>query len=270
MKLIEYIILAVIQGLTEPLPISSSGHMYLFKNLFNTNIFNNMNYEIICNFGSFLAILIIFWKDIIIFIKDFFTFIFNKEKRKETKKGFLYCIYIVVSTIPITITGLFFKEFAEAKFTNMIFLGVAFLLTSISLFLVKNIKGKKDDFDITLKDAIIIGFFQAVTIFPGISRSGTVLVACLLCNLSRNSALKYTFICYFPVSIGSLILGTADLINTPNISSLIFPFALGLIISGVITYLTYSWLNNWVKKGKMIYFSIYCLMLSIFIFIFFR
>lgn len=270
MELLKYLIIAFIQGITEPLPISSSGHMYLFKKIFNTKMFNNLNFEIICNFGSFLAILFIFRKDIIKLIKDFFTFVFKKEEREKTKKSFLYCLYLVISTIPVTITGLLFKDFIEKELSNVLILGFAFLITALSLFLVRNINGKKDDFDITWKDAIIIGLFQAVTILPGISRSGTVLVACLICKLNRSAALKYTFILYFPVSVGSMILGIGDIINDPNLTSMLLPFGLGLIIACIITYFSYEWLSNWVKKGKLVYFSIYCLLLAAFIFIYFR
>jgi len=270
MELFKYIIIAVIQGITEPLTISSSGHMFLFKSLLNTNMFNDLNYEIICNFGSFLAIFIIFRKDIFKLINDFFTFIFKSSKRKSTKKSFWYCIYLLISTIPVAIMGLLFKDFVENKLNQIYILGFAFLITALVLFLVRNIKGSKEDFDITLKDAIIIGLFQAITIFPGISRSGTVLVACLICKLSRNAALKYTFILYFPVSVGSMILGVSDLINNPNLSSLLLPYGIGMVIAGVITYFSYEWLSSWVKKGRLAYFSVYCLFLAAFIFIYFR
>lgn len=270
MGLFKYIVLAIVQGFTEPLPISSSGHMYLFRQVFNFNMLNNMNYEVICNFGSFIAIFIIFWKDIFKFINDFLTFIFKKNQREKSKNGFWYCIYVVISTIPVTITGFFFKDYIETKLSNPMILGFAFLITAISLFIVKNIKGNKKDFDITLKDAIIIGLFEAVTIVPGISRSGTVLVACLICKLKRETALKYTFILYFPVSIGSMILSASDIISQNNLSSLILPYSLGLVISGIITYFSYTWLSNWVKKGKLQYFAYYCLLLVLFIFIYFR
>lgn len=270
MSIIKYIIIAIIQGLTEPLPISSSGHMFLFKKLFNTNMFNDLNFEIICNFGSFLAILFIFRKDVYKLLKDFFTYIFNKEKRSETKANFKYCLYIIISTIPVGICGLLFKDIIETKLTNIKLLGFAFLFTSLFLFIVRNIKGNKEDHDITIKDALLIGLFQMITILPGISRSGTVLVACLLCKLKRETALKYTFILYFPVSIAAMILGVKDLITSPNVSSLLLPYSLGLIIAMIITYFSYDWLSKTVKKGKLIYFSIYCILLSLFIFIYFR
>lgn len=270
MSLIKYIFLAFIQGLTEPLPISSSGHMFLFKSLFNTNMFNDLNFEIVCNFGSFLAILFLFRKDVIKLVKEFFVYIFSKNKREKTKNSFKYCLYIVVSTIPVIITGFLLKDFIENKFNNIKFLGFAFLITALALFLVRNIKGEKGDNDITLKDAIIIGLFECITIMPGISRSGTVLVACLICKLKRETALKYTFMLYFPVSLGAMILSLSDLLSSPNLVSLLMPYTLGMFIALFITLMSYEWLANWVKKGKLQYFSIYCLLLALFIFIYFR
>ncbi len=269
MNTIIYIILGIIQGLTEPLPISSSGHIFLFKNLFNTEMFNSLNFEIISNFGSFVAIFIIFWKDIKELVSSFFIYIFNKDKRSENKNKFKYCWLVVISTIPVGITGLLFKDKLENLY-NLKGLAIAFLITALALFIVRNIKGTKGDYDITIKDAIVIGLFQMITIIPGISRSGTVLVACLLCNLKRETALKYTFILYFPVSVATMILGVSDLISTPELSSLLIPYFLGMITAGVVTYISYKWLSNFVKKGKLYYFSIYCLLLSIFIFLYFR
>lgn len=272
MNLLEYIILAVIQGITEPLPISSSGHMLVFKNIFNTKMFSSdLNFEIICNFGSFIAIFIIFYKDIIKYVTQFFKFIFDSKNRSKYKKGFLYCLYVVISTIPVTITGLIFKDKIENLFAGKIILiGFMFLITALALFIVRKFKGAKDDDNITFVDAIIIGLFQAITIIPGISRSGTVLVACLLCKLKRDSALRYTFILYFPVSIGAMLLGVSDLIKSPNLADLVMPYAVGMVVAGVITYFSYEWLSNWVKRGKLAYFAIYCILLAAFIFIYFR
>ena len=268
MDFIKYIILGIIQGITEPLPVSSSGHIFLFKNLFETEIFNTLNFEIISNFGSFLAILFIFRKDIIELIKNFFTFIFNSKKRENNKNGFMYVIKMIISTIPVGLTGILFNDYLEANYTSLKFLAIAFLFTALMLFIVKNIKGEKGSYDITIKDAIIIGLFQAITIIPGISRSGTVLVACLICKLKREDALKYTFMLYFPVSVGTMLLKVPDIINTP--STLLLPYLSGMIASLIITYFTYKWLSSIVKNGKLWKFSIYCVCLALFILIYFR
>lgn len=269
MDIITYIILGIIQGITEPIPVSSSGHIFLFKNIFNTNIFNTLNFEIISNFGSFIAIFIIFWKDIKELIVAFFSYIFKKDTRKKYETKFRYALFVILSTIPVGITGFLFKDKLESLY-SLKGLAIAFLITALALFIVRNIKGTKDDADIKLKDALLIGLFQAVTIIPGISRSGTVLVACLLCNLKRDTALKYTFMLYFPVSVGTLILGVSDLANTSELSSMLVPYLAGMIAAGVITFFSYKWLSNWVKKGSLWKFSIYCVILALFIFIYFR
>src|SRR5699024_4464254 len=147
MDIITYIILGIIQGITEPIPVSSSGHIFLFKNLFNTNMFNSLNFEIISNFGSFIAIFIIFLKDIIEFIIDFFSYIFKKDTRKKYASKFRYALYIIISTIPVGITGFLFKDEIENLY-SLNGLAIAFLITALALFIVRNIKGTKSDEDI--------------------------------------------------------------------------------------------------------------------------
>ena len=266
MNLIKYIILGIIQGVTEPLPISSSGHLLIFRELFNTNMFNDLNFEVIVNFGSFLAILIIFWKDIVQLITGFFKYLFgNKNFKKEWK----YCWLIVLGSIPVGIVGLLFKDKIEA-IASVKEVGIALIITAIALFLVKNSNGKKEDNDLTWVDAIIIGLFQMCALLPGLSRSGMVLVGCLLCKLNKESALKYTFLLYFPVSVASFGLSSIDVIKGGLDKSLMLSYGLGLIAAFVATYLTYKWLSNIVKKGSLWKFSIYCILVAIFVLIYFR
>ena len=238
MDYITCIILGLLQGITEPLPI------------------------------SYLAILFIYRKDINKLIKNFFGFIFSKKNKNNNKDGFLYIIKLIVSTIPVGIAGVLLNDYLEAHFNSLILLGFTFLFTALMLYIVRNIKGSKDSNDITFKDAIIIGLFQMVTIIPGISRSGTVLVACLICKLKREDALKYTFMLYFPVSLGTMLLKVPDLLVTPT--SLLMPYLIGMLIAMVVTFISYKWLSNIVKNGKLWHFSIYCLCLALFIFIYFR
>ena len=270
MDIIKYIILGIIQGLTEPLPISSSGHLVLFKNLFNANMLNDVNFEIVVNFGSFLAILFIFRKDVLRLIQGFFSYIFDKKNRKKFAQDFKYCLLIIIGSIPVGIAGLLFKDKIDSWSGNMTLLGCAFLITSLMLFLVRKANGKKKDYDITVKDAIIIGLLQMVALTPGISRSGTVLVGCLLCGISRESSLKYTFMLYFPVSVASMGLGVVDLFQDGNLSNLLLPYTLGMIAACIVTYFSYRWLSSLVKRGKLWKFSVYCFILAIFVLIYFR
>ena len=269
MNYLIYIILGILQGFTEPLPISSSGHLFLFKNLFNTNMLNDLNFEIFVNFGSFLAIFLIFYQDILKLIKSFFTYIFNPKQKNIVEKDFKYCLLIIIGSIPVGIAGILFKDYIE-NLLNLKLLGLAFLITAFSLFLVKNIQGEKNDYDITYKDALIIGILQMIALIPGISRSGTVLVGCLLCKLNRKTALKYTFMLYFPVSVASMGLGLLDFFKNSTSNTLLIPYLIGATLASIVTYFSYKWLSTLVQKGKLWKFSIYCLILSIFIFIYFR
>ena len=142
MELIKYVILGIIQGLTEPLPISSSGHLLIFRELFNTNMFNDLNFEVMVNFGSFIAILIIFWKDIVRLVTSFFKYLFaDKKDKKKYYEDFKYCMLIVVGSIPVGIIGLIFKDKIEA-IASVKEVGFALLITALALFIVKNSKGK--------------------------------------------------------------------------------------------------------------------------------
>jgi len=267
MEILKYIILGIIQGLTEPLPVSSSGHLLIFRELFNTNMFNDLNFEVLVNFGSFIAILIIFWKDVVRLVTNFFKYIFSKGDKKYYN-DFKYCMLIVIGSIPVGIVGFLFKDVIES-YSNVKGVGVALLVTALALFLVKNSNGTKKDNDITYKDAIIIGLFQMIALVPGLSRSGMTLVGCLLCKLDRETSLKYTFMLYFPVSIASFGLSLVDIISTGIPNNLVIGYTLGMVAAAIVTYLTYGWLSNLVKKGSLWKFSIYCVIVSLFIFLYF-
>lgn len=261
MILFKYIIFGLIQGLTEPLPISSSGHLFLFKYLFNTNTFNDLNFEIILNFASFIAIFFIFREDIIRLIKSFLTYIFDskKRKKKEIKEDFKYCWLIVLGCVPAGLVGALFKDQIESLISIKL-LGISFIVTALALLFVKNKDGKRLGKDLTVKDAIIIGLFQMIALMPGISRSGSVLVGCFLMGLKREDALKYAFMLYLPVSIGSFVLGITDLNIGPH---LIGPYIYGFLASMVMTYFASLWFFDVVKKGKLYKFSIYLVIVGL-------
>ena len=266
-KIIKYLFFGLLQGFTEPLPISSSGHLYLFRYLLNTDAFSDLTFEIVLNFASLIAIFFIFRKDIIKLIRSFITYLTDKTKRSNNniKNDFKYCLLIVVGSIPAAIAGILFKDQIEALI-NPKLLGVAFIITAIMLFIVRKYRGKKKDEDITYKDAIIIGLFEMVALFPGISRSGAVLVGCLLMGLSRDSSIKYSFMLYLPVSIGSFIF-SLDEISALS-SNLILPYIIGFIASMVMTYFASLWFFDIVKKGKLAKFSIYLIVLGLIVLIF--
>ena len=263
---IKHLFLAIIQGFTEPIPISSSGHLVIFKSILNSGILNDLNFEIILNFGSLIAIVIFFFNDIITIIKDFFLFIKTKDKKYE--KNFKYSLLIIVGTIPAGIIGFLFKDTIEELLSGVKIVGIALLVTSLFLYLIKNIKGKKNDDEISFKDAIIIGCFQAVALLPGISRSGATIVGGMFRNLKRETAFKFSFMLYIPISLATMLLGVKDLMETSISSTLLMTYLICMIASGVITYFTTKWFNNIMKNGKLIYFVIYCLIVGSLVIIF--
>ena len=265
-EIIKHIILGIIQGFTEPLPISSSGHVYILRSILNVGELTDLNFEIIVNFGSLIAILLIYYKDIKKLVINFFKYF--KVKNKETKNDFKYCILIVLGVIPIGIVGFLFKDQIENFLNSTKIIGISFLITALFLYLVRNIKGNKNDNDLTWKDALIIGLVQIIAVIPGISRSGSTLIAALFCNVKRDSAFKYSFMLYIPISVGTTLLGIKDLITMPNIHEMILPYGLGFIASLIVSFFTLRWFMNVVKKGKFIYFSIYCLVLGLAVLLF--
>lgn len=265
-KIIKYILLGAIQGFTEPIPVSSSGHIVIFKNLFNLDILKDINFEIVVNFGSFIAICFLYRKEIAYIIRDFFLFL--KTKKEKYKENYKYAWLIVIGTIPAGLAGLLLKDYIDKLSDNVKLIGVALLITAVALFLIKDFKGKKGKKDISVKDAIIIGLFQVVSLFPGISRSGATVVGGMTNNLKRETALNYSFMLYIPISLATMVLGVKDLIDTPNLSSLILPYTLGMIASMILTYFSAKWFINIMKKGKLIYFSIYCLIVGLLVIIF--
>ncbi|MBO5182851.1 MAG: TSUP family transporter [Bacilli bacterium] len=266
MLLLKYLILGIIQGFTEPLPISSSGHLRIFKSIFNSEVLSDMNFEIIVNFGSLVAILVLYRKEIINIIKDFFCYIKTKEKRYEV--NFKYAWLIAIGTIPAALLGLFVKDFIEEYFTTKL-VGLMLIITSILLFIIKDIKGKKEKKDMTIKDAIKIGLFQVVALLPGISRSGATVVGGMKSNLTRETALNYSFMLYIPISLASMILGVSDLFSSGNLNELLIPYIVSMIAAGIVTYYAAKLFIDIMKKGKLIYFSIYCLIVGIITFIIF-
>lgn len=257
---IKYLILGLIQGFTEPIPVSSSGHLRIFEELLGNGFFNDLNFEIIVNFGSFLAIVLFFWNDIWTLICDFFGYI--KTRKKSYLNGFRYCLFIIIGTIPAGIAGILLKDFIEESLGSVRIVGAALVITSLFLYLIKDFKGIKSDREITYKDAFIIGLFQMIALFPGISRSGATIVGAMFLNFKRDTAFKFSFMLYLPISLATMLLGTKDFISSNPSGSLLFYYFIGMLASFIMTFFATKWFQNIMKKGKLMYFVVYCLIVG--------
>lgn len=273
-KLIEYLLLGILQGITEPIPVSSSGHLLILQTIiekFHQGL--DINFEVlatITNFGSLIAIIIIFWKDIVSLVESFFKYIFKKDRSKKVSNDFSYCLKIIIATIPAGVMGLVVTKLGLlAKLEeNVKFIGLMLLLTALFLFLIRNFKGKKDRDKITFMDSVVVGLCQMISIIPGISRSGATIVGGMFRNIKRESAFDFSFILYIPISIATSILGVKDLFDMTISTGDMILYIITALMALIFTYIFTKWFSKIVKEGKLIYFSIYCVILGFIVILF--
>ncbi|MFB1050071.1 undecaprenyl-diphosphate phosphatase [Paraliobacillus sp. JSM ZJ581] len=258
--LLKYIFFGFIQGFTEPIPISSSGHLVIVQNLFNLKL-DNLSFEILVNFGSLIAVLIIYRNDIIRLIQNGFQYIVSREK--QAKNDFNFILYLVVATIPAGVIGLLFEDHIGAFFSVNKMIGITLIITGIALWIIRNIRGRKNDGALTLKDAIIIGLAQSVALIPGISRSGATIVAAMLLGMKQETALRFSFLLYIPISLGTMVLSLDDLL-TPELKTMWIPYLLAFITAIIATYYALRWFMNIMAKGNLKYFAFYCFIVGFF------
>ncbi len=248
----EALILGLIQGLTEYLPVSSSGHLAIGSALFGIEGEENLAFTIIVHVATVLSTLVILWKEIEWIFKGLFKFQMNDETR--------YVINIIVSMIPIGIVGVFFKDKVEAIFgSGLLVVGFCLLVTALLLSFSYYYKPRQKE-KISLKDAFIIGLSQACAVLPGLSRSGTTIATGLLLGNSKEKLAQFSFLMVIPPILGEALLDALKMMKGEDIAgdipaiSLIVGF-LAAFVSGCVAC---KWMINIVKKGKLIYFAIYC------------
>ena len=251
----EALILGLVQGLTEFLPVSSSGHLEIGKFLFNVEVKDSLNFIIIVHFATVLSTVTVFFKDIKRLFAGLFMFKWNEETR--------YVVKILVSMIPVMIIGILFREEVESLFSeNLVLVGGALLVTALLLISTHLVKpGQKK---IPFLDAFIIGIAQAVATIPGISRSGATISTGLLLKNGRADVAQFSFLMVLMPIMGAALLDILSISSSPTeagiaASSLVIGF-LAAYLSG---YLACRWMINLVKKGNLYWFAIYCAILGI-------
>lgn len=254
----EALILGLIQGLTEYLPVSSSGHLAIGAALFGIEGEENLAFTIVVHTATVLSTLVILWKEIRWIFKDLFQFKMNDGTR--------YTLNIIVSMIPIGIIGVFFKDKVEEIFgSGLLIVGCMLLLTALLLAFSYYAKPRQKE-NISLKDAFIIGIAQACAVMPGLSRSGSTIATGLLLGNKKEKLAQFSFLMVIPPILGEALLDAIKMLGGNSIagdipgSSLIIGF-LAAFISGC---LACKWMINIVKKGKLIYFAIYCIIAAAF------
>ncbi|HAP79309.1 MAG TPA: undecaprenyl-diphosphate phosphatase [Ruminococcus sp.] len=269
MEFLDAVIQGIIQGLTEFLPVSSSGHLALYQHYFGkSEDSSGLFFSAILHLGTLLATFLAFRTEIWALIKEFFSMIGDLFKGKlfKTKMNperrmivmlILSCL-VLVPFVPLKST----IEMVSEKY--MIVLGCLFLYTSVILYLSDRCtKGKKSEADITPKNALTVGLFQAIALFPGVSRSGSTISSGLFCGFSREFAVRYSFILGIPTILAGCLLEVKDAVDASESMGNFAVYAVGFVVSAIVGICAIKMVNWIVKSDKFTVFSIYTLLLGL-------
>jgi undecaprenyl-diphosphatase len=250
LSILEAIILGIIQGLTEFLPVSSSGHLELGKAILGDNSLpeESLLFTVVLHFATALSTVVVFRKEIGEIVKGLFQFQWNDQAQFSVK--------IILSMMPAAVIGVLFNDQIEALFSKQILLvGAMLVITGLLLFLAD--KAKNTDKNVTFTNAFIIGIAQAIAILPGISRSGATISTSVLLGIDREKAARFSFLMVVPLIFGKM---AKDLLDGGITSSTIdiMPMALGAIAAFVAGLFACNWMIALVKKSQLKYFSYYC------------
>lgn len=264
MDWLQALILGIIQGLTEYLPVSSSGHLAIGQYLFHVNGEEALDFTIIVHIATVLSTCLILWKEIVWLFKDFFKFKWND--------GTKYIVNILISMIPVMIVGFFFKDKVEAVFgSGLLVVGICLLITAALLAFSYFAKPRQKE-NISPVHAFIIGIAQAVAVLPGLSRSGSTIATGLLLGNKKEKLAQFSFLMVIPPILGEALLDAKDLFfpsaeEAANIAATAPTSTFALIVGFLAAFITgcfaCKWMINLVKKGKLIWFAVYCAIVGI-------
>ena len=253
MHILEAILLGVLQGLTEFLPVSSSGHIELGKYLFGIELKDDLLFSLFLHLATVLSTIIVFRKDILSIIKELFQFKFNEATRFVT--------YILISMLPVFIVGIFFKDAVESFYNgNIAFVGAMLIITGLLLLASEKIKAKTRN--LNAPSAFIIGIAQAIAVLPGISRSGATIATGLISGVDRSAIARFSFLMVIPPIIGASILDVGNISNSQYNSTDILNMCAGFIAAFLTGLFACKLMIRLVKNSKLIYFAIYCFLVG--------
>ena len=262
MSYIEAVILGLVQGLAEFLPVSSSGHLALLQQWFGIEEDNVLLFAVLLHVGTLISVLIVYWKDVWelikelgLTIKDIFT---GKGLRLEERPTRKLGVMIIVATIPTGVIGILFNDFFDSLYNSVIPIGVGLIITGFLLILAERTgTSSRGIQQMNYRNALFIGTVQGIAICPGISRSGSTLFGSLICNLDRKFAVKFVFLSSIPSILGSAVMETPAAIQSGLDTALIGPIAVGMIVAAVSGLVAIKTMIKIVSSKKLSYFSYY-------------
>ena len=271
MGIVDAIILGLVQGLTEFLPISSSGHLVLGKTLLGIAE-QGIVFEIFVHFGTLLAVLTAFRKDVWDLIVSFFSLLSKTglaggiSHKYESDINFRLLLFIIIGTLPAVVIGLLLEDYIDTAFSNPKFVGVTLIFTALLLLLT--LIPKKETKDLSLKNTFIMGCAQALAILPGISRSGSTISIGIFQRVSGKDAARFSFLLAIPAILGATILKLPELFQAGINKNFLLALVIGTIVSYISGYIAIETLLKIVQKGKLYLFAPYCFILGIIALIF--
>lgn len=264
LEVLKYLFLSLLQGITEVLPISSSGHLQIASEVLKIKD-STVTLSVFLHLASLLAVVVYLRKDLIELIKGFFGFLF-KDKIKF-KNQFMLAIYLVVTTLILVLFTVLMKLFGFDS-SPLWLVGICLIINSVLLFVFGKFTGTKKIDELSLKDAVVVGLFQCAGSFAGISRSGSCLCGCNVSKIEKQASAKYAFLLFVPTMVGATVLELGNFkdlfINNENI----YLYLMSFIVTCVTTYLAFAFLKKIINKGKISYFGIYCLIIGIITFVY--
>jgi undecaprenyl-diphosphatase len=259
MTILQSIILGVVQGLTEFLPISSSAHLVITPYLLGWKLpaDDAFIFDVLVQLGTLLAVIAYFWADLWAIGRAFLMGLWRKRPFEDAQARLGW--YIILATLPAVFGGLLVKDWVEAAFNSPVATAL-FLLGTAALLVIAEWAGHRTlpMQALTWKDALLVGVFQMVALFPGISRSGSTIAGGMLRNLDRASAARFSFLISIPAMLGAGTLAMLDLAKIPNFTSRIPALAAGFVAAAVVGYLSIRWLLSYLARRPLYAFAIYC------------
>lgn len=265
LHIVKMIIIGLVQGFTEPIPVSSSGHVMIVSELLNLGE-QGFTFAILTNTASLVAILFVYRKDIIRLTVNSLGYLRTKDS--SLKSDFHFVLYLIIATIPAGLLGVLLSD-VIADSVSMVIIGIALLVTGVAIWLVRNMNGTKGEGEISVTDSILVGLGQAVALMPGISRSGATIISAIATGIDRETALRFSFMLYIPVSLGGVVLGISDFLDETDKMSLVIPYSAAFIATLLMTYVALQWFIDIMKRGKLIYFAYYCFIVGTLLIIFY-
>ncbi|MFA5934522.1 MAG: undecaprenyl-diphosphatase UppP [Candidatus Paceibacterota bacterium] len=262
MNIFDSIILGIVQGLTEFLPISSSGHLIIFRDILGWHTSSDLSFDAILQLATALAIIVYFWKDIFKLIRSFLNLITKKKTDEEDKTIILA---IIIGTVPAIIAGIFLEKYMETIFRSSLLVAFVLIVGSLVMYLAEKFSTQNED--LTIKKGFYIGLFQCLALVPGFSRSGATISGGLFSGLDRGNAARFSFLLSIPIILGAGLKKVYEIWLSGQLSSDWITLLVGALTAFIVGLFAIKFLMNFLKKYSLKVFIYYRLILAILIII---